>query len=155
MAQLVAGRVELLGGLKFRGTNAAGHELVLASGEDAAAEGVSPMEAVLLALGGCTGIDVISTLRKMRQEVTAYQIHVRGERRDEHPRVFTRLVVEHVVTGRSLRRATVQRAIELSAGKYCSVSAMLEHSAEVTTVYRLVDTTTGAEETGGVTLNAR
>jgi uncharacterized OsmC-like protein len=139
----------------FTATNARGNSILLGStpaGPEEAASwtGVSPMEVVLLGLGGCTGIDVASTLRKMRQEVTSYRIGVRGERRDEHPRVYTRIVVEHELHGRGLRESAVRRAIALSAGKYCSVSAMLEQAARVEISYRLLDDATGTEIIGTI-----
>jgi len=160
MSQLVEGRVELIDpaqGLAFTATNARGNSILLGSApsepQDASGwTGVSPMEVVLLGLGGCTAIDVTSTLRKMRQDVTGYQVRVRGERRDEHPRIYTHIVVEHELHGRGLRETSVRRAIELSAGKYCSVSAMLEQEAKVEIAYRIVDADTGVETTGAVSL---
>jgi len=160
MTQVVEGQVDLIDpaqGLAFTATNARGNRILLGSApaepqEAAAWTGVSPMEVVLLGLGGCTAIDVVSTLRKMRQDVTGYQVRVRGERRDEHPRIYTHIVVEHELHGRGLREASVSRAIELSAGKYCSVSAMLEQAAKVEIVYRIVDADTGVEATGVIQL---
>ena len=161
MAQTIAGRVDLLDAagegktLAFRATNAAGNTLVLESPALPAVEGghggVSPMEVVLLGLGGCTSIDVISTLRKMRQRVEGYEVRVQGERRDTHPRIYTQIRVEHVLRGTALREAAVRRAIALSAARYCSVSAMLEQSAQVEIAYRIVERETGAERTGTVT----
>ena len=164
MATSVQGRVELIdpspsdssaSGPAFRATNARGKSILLGSAptDEAAAKdwtGVSPMEVVLLGLGGCTGLDVISTLRKMRQDVTGYAVRVRGERRDEHPRIYTRIEVEHELRGRALKEDSVRRAITLSAGKYCSVSAMLEVNAELTLTYRIVEDTTGAHTTGSI-----
>jgi putative redox protein len=155
----VEGRVELIdpsSDATFRATNARGNSILLGSvpADEGAAKqwtGVSPMEVVLLGLGGCTGIDVISTLRKMRQEVTGYAVRVRGERRDEHPRIYTRIEVEHELRGRELEESSVSRAISLSAEKYCSVSAMLEVNAELVLTYRIVDETTNAETTGAIT----
>ena len=158
MVVSVEGRVELIDpsqGLAFRATNARGNSISLGStptDEDAAEQwtGVSPMEVVLLGLGGCTGLDVISTLRKMRQEVTGYAVRVGGERRDEHPRIYTRIEVEHELRGRALKEDSVRRAITLSAGKYCSVSAMLEVNAELTLTYCIVDDATGGHTTGSI-----
>ncbi len=160
MPQLIDGRVEWLPdspNLAFRAATAAGNHVLLGSApadSGAAAEwhGVSPMEVVLLGLGGCTGIDVVSTLRKMRQDVTAYAIGVRGERRDAHPRIYTHIVVEHELRGHALRESSVRRALELSAGRYCSVSAMLEPSAQLEITYRLVDEAAGGQITGSITL---
>jgi putative redox protein len=93
--------------------------------------GLSPMELVLAALGGCAGVDVVGILRKERQSVTGYEIRVRGERADEHPRVYRSIDVVHVLQGPNLSPAAVERAVRLSADKYCSVSAMLAAGSEV------------------------
>jgi putative redox protein len=85
----------------------------------------SPMELLLISLGGCTGSDVVSILQKKRVSVSQFEVHVCGERSDGHPRVFTRIAIEFVVHGRNIRPADVERAIELSSTRYCSVSAML------------------------------
>ncbi len=97
------------------------------------------MELLLIALGSCTGIDVISILKKKRQRVTDYRIEVSGERRDDYPRSYTRLNVKHIVRGHGLSEAAVARAIELSDQKYCSVAATLRGSAEIVTSYEIVE----------------
>jgi len=102
----------------------------------------TPMELLLLALGGCTGVDVISILRKKRQQISDYRIEVSGERREEHPRAYTRLFVKHIVRGRSVSREAVERAIELSDQKYCSVAATLRGTAEIITSYEIIEDTT-------------
>ena len=99
----------------------------------------TPMELLLIALGSCTGVDVISILKKKRQRVTDYRIEVSGERREEFPRSYTRLSVKHIVRGRGLSEAAVARAIELSDQKYCSVAATLRGSAEIVTSYEIVE----------------
>ncbi len=95
-------------------------------------DGSSPMELVLIALGGCTAFDVISILKKKQQDVTAFEIRVHGDRASEHPMVYTDITLEYVVTGHNVDPVAVDRAIELSEGKYCSVSAMLGKAANVT-----------------------
>ena len=99
----------------------------------------TPMELLLIALGSCTGVDVISILKKKRQRVTDYRIEVSGERREEFPRSYTRLSVKHIVHGRGLSEPAVARAIELSDQKYCSVAATLRGSAEIVTSYEIVE----------------
>ena len=99
----------------------------------------TPMELLLIALGSCTGVDVISILKKKRQQVTDYRIEVSGERREEFPRSYTRLSVKHIVRGRGLSEPAVARAIELSDQKYCSVAATLRGSAEIVTSYEIVE----------------
>jgi len=91
----------------------------------------TPMELLLLALGSCTAVDVISILKKKREHVTDYRVEVRGERRVEHPRKYTRLEVRHIVRGRGVSEKAVAQAIELSETKYCSVAATLSPGAEI------------------------
>ncbi len=95
--------------------------------------GGSPVETVLSALGACTAMDVVSILAKKRQAVTGYWVEVVGTQRDEYPQVYTDVFVTHEVEGRDLTEAAIRRAIELSATKYCPVSAMI--SAGATTVH--------------------
>jgi putative redox protein len=101
-------------------------------------EAATPVEAVIAALGGCTGIDVISLLRKKRQEVTGYEVVVESERRSEHPRVFTRIEIVHRVRGRDLSPAAVAEAIRLSDTKYCSVHAMLGAGVPITSRFEIL-----------------
>ena len=102
----------------------------------------SPMELLLLALGGCTGVDVIEILKKKRQHVTDYRIEVHGDRREEFPRAFTKLYVKHIVSGRGVSEPAVARAIELSDQKYCSVAATLRGTAEIVTSYEIIEDST-------------
>ena len=150
MASILESEVELVGGMAFRARSGSGYDVLLDASREAggAGSGMRPIELVLLGLGGCTGMDVIGILRKMRQEVTDYRIRVRGVRRSEHPMVFTAISVEHVVTGRNLHPDAVRRAVELSARRYCSVSAMLEAAVPIGITYRVVDVATRKEVTG-------
>jgi putative redox protein len=102
------------------------------------AGGPSPIEALLGALGGCTAIDVICTLRKKRQVVLGYEVVVEGERREEHPRAFTRIEVVHRVRGRDLSPAAIEQAIRLSDTKYCSVHANLAGTAEIVSRFEII-----------------
>lgn len=106
------------------------------SAEAAVPSGASPREAVLAGLAGCTGMDVASILAKKRQAPTAYRVAVEAETADRAPRVFTRIVIEHQVSG-AVDAEAVRRAIELSATRYCPVSAMLSRSVRLEHRYRL------------------
>jgi len=99
----------------------------------------SPMELLLLALGSCTGVDVVSILRKKREDLTSYRVEVRGERREEHPRSYKRMEVHHIVTGRSISERSVAQAIELSEQKYCSVAATLRPTAEIVSSFEIIE----------------
>lgn len=98
-----------------------------------------PMELVLIALGGCTAMDVVPILHKKKQEVHAFEIRIHGDRAPEHPHVYTDITLEYIVTGHNIDPAAVERAIELSETKYCSVNAMLEKSARVNTKYTIIE----------------
>jgi putative redox protein len=115
-----------------------GHAIVTGFGHDRPTS-PTPMDLVLVALGGCTGADVVNILEKKRQRVTGYEIEVRGVRRDEHPRIYTEIEVVHRVRGRSVDPKAVAHAVELSESKYCSVSAMLASVAAITSRVEVVE----------------
>ena len=120
------------------GITPSGHAQVLeTNGERASA--ATPMELLLVALGGCTAVDVVSILKKKRERVTDYRVEVRGTRREEHPRAFTRMEVRHVVRGRNVSEKAVASAIELSETKYCSVAATLRPGVEIVTSYEIIE----------------
>lgn len=122
----------------FIGVSPGGHAQVIET-NSARASAATPMELLLLALGGCTAVDVISILRKKRERVTDYRVEVRGARRAEHPRAYTRIEVRHVVRGHKVSERAVASAIELSETKYCSVAATLRPGVELVTSYEVVE----------------
>ena len=120
----------------FVATPPSGHSLTLdMNGERSS--GASPLELLLVALGGCTAADVVSILRKKREIVTEYRVEVRGERREEYPKSFRRIEVRHILHGRSLSDKAVADAIQLSDEKYCGVSATVRPTAEIVTSYEI------------------
>src|SRR5512147_2641601 len=123
-------------GLAFRATGGSGYQVRFDN--PAGPAGASPMELVALASGGCTASDVISILQKKQQQVTQFEVNVIGLRASEHPKVFTEIDLEYVVTGRDIDPQAVERAIELSLTKYCSVNLMLEKSVKINHRYRIV-----------------
>ena len=141
MANEKIARAILVGGTRLEAKTGSGHQVVMDSGEvaDGGNGGPSPMELVLVALAGCTGMDVLAILRKMRQEVTAYEVTVRGTQAEEHPRVYTAITVEHIVTGRNVNADLVQRAVELSETRYCPVGAMVGKTARIAHTLRIVE----------------
>jgi putative redox protein len=100
--------------------------------------GPNPVQTVLAALGACSAMDVISILRKKRQRVTGYEVHLQGERRAEHPRIFTRIEVVHLVHGHDLSADAIAEAIRLSDTKYCSVHGMLQATAEIVSRFEIL-----------------
>ncbi len=134
MGEVMTARSTLAGGTHFNAVAGSGHTVSLDAAVDHGGQdtGFRPMELLLVGLAGCTGRDVISILRKKRQEVTGYEVRVRGERAEDHPMVFTTITVEHVVTGHHVDPAAVARAVELSEAKYCGAGAMLRKTAALT-----------------------
>ena len=134
-------RIKLVENVCRVGESACGHGIVIDGAETIGGRnlGVRPMEMLLMGLGGCTAMDVLSILRKQRQDVTDCVIEVEGERGDEHPKIFTKIHVHFIITGNALKESSVKRAVDLSAEKYCSVSAMLGKSAEITHDYEVIE----------------
>jgi putative redox protein len=139
MGKIMTASARLLGDMRFSGQAGSGFSLPMDSGSEnnGALSGFSPMELLLVGLAGCTGMDVISILRKKREDVTGYEVRVLGERAEDHPQVFVDVTVTHIVTGRHVRPESVARAIELSETKYCGVSATLSKTGRVTYTYEI------------------
>ena len=145
--------LHLQGDLRFTARTASGFEIGIDSPAGGGAlAGPSPMELQLVALGGCTAMDTISILRKMRQDVTGYDVKLTNTRAPEHPKRYTSIELTHVVRGRNLSEANVRRAIELTMTRYCPVFAMLNPTVAITERYELVDEATGATTAGEVPL---
>ncbi|MBI3901466.1 MAG: OsmC family protein [Nitrosomonadales bacterium] len=133
-------RVKWVEQVSFLGESESGHA-VLMDGSPAAGGrnlGPRPMEMLLLGAGGCTSFDVISILKKSRQAVSDCYVELSAERAEEDPKVFTRIHMHFVVTGKDIKPEVVERAIKLSAEKYCSASIMLGKTAEVTHDFEVV-----------------
>jgi putative redox protein len=96
-----------------------------------------PLELFVAGLGSCTASDVISILRKKREQVTAYHVEIRTERREEHPRSFRRIELKHVIRGHNVSAKSVERAIELSTDKYCGALATVRATTEIVTTYEV------------------
>jgi putative redox protein len=134
-------RVKWLDGVTMVGEAGSGHALVMDGPPDHGGRnlGVRPMELMLLGMGGCTQFDVLLILRRSRQEVTDCVVELEAERAAEDPKVFTRIHAHFVITGKGLDRKRVERAIALSAEKYCSASIMLGATAEITHDFEILD----------------
>ncbi len=141
MAEVMTARAILETGMRFDAESGSGHHVTLDADEHGGGEdsGFRPMELLLVGLAGCTGMDVISILRKKRQDMTGYEVHVWGVRAEEHPMVFVEITVEHVLTGHQIQPEAVARAIELSKERYCGAGAMLGKVAHLTHTYRIVE----------------
>lgn len=132
-------RVKWIDGMRFVATDSVGHSIVMDAPKQDGGEGsgFSPLQLLLAALGGCTGIDIVLIMRKQRQKADDLEIVVSGERVEEPPRVYSNIHVEYRVKGKNLKEKAVKRAIQLSEDKYCSVGAMLKAKAKVTSNYTI------------------
>ena len=126
-------RVKLVDGMTFVAESGSGHAVVVDASPDVGGRnlGARPMELVLMGTGACSAIDVVHILRKSRQAVTDCVVELDSERAEDDPKVFTRIRMRYIVTGKGLARAQVERAIKLSKEKYCSATIMLAKTADI------------------------
>ena len=126
-------RVKWLDEVSFEAESGSGHRMVLDGAPEHGGQnaGLRPMEAILIGMGACSAFDVISILRKARQPVTDCVVELEADRAEHPPKVFTRVRMHFVVTGKGLKAATVERAVSLSAEKYCSATAMLRPMVDI------------------------
>jgi putative redox protein len=122
----------------FIGISPAGHAQVMETNGDRASA-ATPIELLLIAVGGCMASDVVDVLRKKRQIVSDYKVEVVGERREDFPRSFKSIRLHHILTGESLSENAVKQAIELSDSRYCSVAATLRPTAEISVTFEVVE----------------
>jgi len=132
-------KVKWIDGMRFVASDDRGHSIVIDDSKEHGGEGsgFSPMQLLLAALGGCTGMDVVSISRKQRQRLTNLEILVSGERVADFPRVYGKVHVEYRLRGDSLGQKAVERAIQLSEDKYCSVGATIKKTAKLSHSFRL------------------
>jgi putative redox protein len=135
----VTARIKLIDGLQLLGESGSGHTVVMDAAPSVGGRnmGVRPMELLLIGMGGCTSIDVITILRKGRHTVTDCEVSIKGVRASEDPKVFIEIEIHYLVTGKSLPVTAVERAIHLSEEKYCSASIMLGKTAKLQTSYEI------------------
>jgi len=133
-------KIKLVENMQFIGTADSGHGVIMDAPPSVGGSntGSKPSELLLTAFGGCSGMDVISILRKKKQDVTDLEINVIGETAEGHPSMFTEMHIEYVVTGRDIAEDAVKRAIELSLDKYCMVGNTLGKAAKITHSYKIV-----------------
>lgn len=132
-------RVKWLDNMSFVGESGSGHSVVMDGAPEFGGRnlGMRPMEMLLLGLGGCSSFDVVLILQKSKQQVLDCEVQIDAERADKDPKVFTRIHLHFVVSGRNLVADKVERAVKLSAEKYCSASIMLGKTAEITHDFEL------------------
>lgn len=127
--------------MSFVGESGSGHSVVMDGAADSGGRNLAarPMEMVLMGMGGCTAFDVVMILQKSRQPIADCIVEISAERADEIPKVFTRIHVHYIVKGKGLDASKVEKAINLTAEKYCSVSVMLEKTAEITHDFEIIE----------------
>ena len=135
-------RVKWLDNMSFVGESASGHSVVMDGPPEAGGRnlGIRPMEMLLLGLGGCSSFDVVSMLKKSRQNIIDCEVEISAKRADSEPKVFTEIHLHFIVEGNALSEKKVSRAIKLSAEKYCSASIMLGKTANITHDYEVIET---------------
>ncbi len=133
-------RVKWLDHMSFVGESGSGHSVVMDGAPESGGRdlGVRPMEMLLLGLGGCASFDVVMILKKARQNIKNCEVEITAERADTEPKVFTKIHLHFIVEGDNLTESRVDRAVSLSAEKYCSASKMLEKTAAITHDFELV-----------------
>ena len=138
---MLEAKVTYVDGLQFVGEAASGHAIVMDGDKEVGGRntGARPMELLLIGLGGCSGMDVVSILKKKKQEISGVEIKVKGEKAENYPKKFTGINIEFIVRGRNVSDDAVKRAVELSMEKYCSVKATLEGSAKVTWSHKIIE----------------
>jgi putative redox protein len=138
---MIEAKVTLLKDMQFTGTASSGHTLIMDADDDLGGKnaGFRPMELLLVGFGGCSGMDVISILRKKRQQITSLEINVKGEKTDDFPKVYKEVHIEYVLKGNGVEKEAVERAISLSLEKYCSVGATVAKTGTITHSYRIIE----------------
>jgi putative redox protein len=134
-------KITWINGRAFLGESGSGHSVVMDGAPEAGGRniGVRPMEMLLLGLGGCTAFDVVMILEKSRENITGCEVELISERASEDPKVFTHVKMVYTVTGKNLKPAAVERAIKLSADKYCSASKMFEFTAKIEHEWKIIE----------------
>ena len=134
-------RIKWLDHMSFVGESGSGHSVVMDGAPEAGGRdlGIRPMEMLLLGLGGCTAFDVVSILHKSRQQISDCEVEIEAERAETIPKIFTRIHLYFIVSGRALDKTKVSKAVSLSADKYCSASRMLEKTATITHDFEVVN----------------
>jgi putative redox protein len=134
-------KVTYVNGMQFVGEADSGHAIVMdgppeTGGKDT---GLRPTELLLVGLGGCSGMDVVSILKKKKQAITGIEININGQKAESFPQKFTEIEIEFIIKGKNISEEAVKRAVQLSMEKYCSVKATLEGSANINYSYKIIE----------------
>ncbi len=137
----VEAKVTLVKDMRFDGKATSGHTLIMDADDSSGGHnaGFNPMELLLVGFGGCSGMDVISILRKKKQPVAGLEINVTGDQTDDYPKIYRKIHIEYVVKGKGIAKEAVERAIQLSLDKYCSVGATLGKAGTISHSYKIIE----------------
>lgn len=135
-------KVKWVNNLQFVGESKTGHAIVMDGDAEVGGNntGMRPMELLLVGLGGCSGMDVASILKKKKQQVAGLEININGQKADSHPKKFTEIEIQFIISGKDISEEAVKKAVELSMDKYCSVKATMEGTAKISYSYKIVTT---------------
>lgn len=134
-------KVTYTNGMQFVGEASSGHAIIMDANREVGGSntGLRPTELLLIGIGGCSGMDVISILKKKRQDVTGLEIKIDGSKADSHPKKFTTMHVHYIIKGNAVSEEAVKRAVSLSMDKYCSVKASLEPTVTITYSFEIIE----------------
>jgi putative redox protein len=134
-------RIKYTGGMQFVASSDSGHAVVMDADPDVGGSntGSRPMELLLMGIGGCSGMDIISILKKKKQIISGLEAIVNGTMADDYPHRYTEITIEYIVRGKGVSDDAVKRAVQLSMDKYCSVKATLEGSAKISFSYKILE----------------
>jgi len=141
-------KVEWKGRMSFVGSADSGFNVKLGTGPEVGGDndGFRPLELMAISLAGCTGMDVISILKKKQQNVTGFEVRVEAGRAIEHPKVFTNAIIDYIITGHSVDEKAVMRAIQLSIERYCPANAMLNQAFPIKFRYQIFEVKSDGEK---------
>jgi len=138
---MAVAKVKYTDGMQFVGEAGSGHAIVMDGDTEVGGNntGLRPMELLLIGVGGCSGMDIVSILKKKRENITGLEVNVDGKKADEHPKKYTDIDIEFIVKGKNLSEDAVKKAVQLSMDKYCSVKATIEGTAKVNFRYKIIE----------------
>jgi len=140
-AEMSKAKVTYVNGLQFVGEAESGHAIIMDGTPDVGGRntGLRPTELLLIGIGGCSGMDIVSILKKKKQNVKGVEINVDGQKAESYPKKFAEIELEFVIKGKNISEEAVKRAVQLSMEKYCSVKANLEGSSRINYTYKIIE----------------
>ena len=140
-AEMSKAKVTYVNGLQFVGEAESGHAIIMDGTSEVGGRntGLRPTELLLIGIGGCSGMDIVSILKKKKQDVKGVEINVDGQKAESYPKKFAEIELEFVIKGKNISEEAVKRAVQLSMEKYCSVKANLEGSSRINYTYKIIE----------------